>query len=170
MRRLQVLFLVCIGMAVHGSAHAQSYRLFADDLKRDYPSVVYDFLERYLYEIDSLARKDEPILQRLRDDKVIVMEGDLSVAASLTPEMSFSMSATDDRYYQVTWLDTLGNAVFSVAFPMQYELLLGKPKVQIEKELRDMLKPYDLYQPRRFTFDDLSMGADSVWSNTPASH
>lgn len=157
-------------MAVHSSACGQSYRLFSDDLKRDYPSVVYDFLERYLYEIDSLARKGEPILQRLRDDKVMFLEGDLSVAASLTSDMAFNMAATDDRFYQMAWLDTLGNTILSMAFPMQYELLLGKPKVQIEKEMSDMLKRYGRYQPRMFTSDELSMGADSVWSNAPASH
>ena len=156
-------------MTVCGYSRGQSYSLFSDEVKRDYPSVVYDFLERYLYEMDSLSRRGEPILQRLRDDKVSVTAGDVSVASSLTPQTPCTMASSDDRYYQVEWLDTAGNALLGLVFPMQYELLLGKPKVQIEREVKDLLLSFDAYTPLTPNKQSLRLGKDSVWETDPAS-
>ena len=52
------------------TSQAQRFSLFSMDMKTEYPSVVYDFLERYLYELDSLQRKGIAIHQRIADDKV----------------------------------------------------------------------------------------------------
>lgn len=169
MNRLKCVILLCMSLTVRGIAYGQSFSLFSDDLKRDYPSVVYDFLERYLYEIDSLSSKGEPILQRLRDDKVFVTDGDISAASMLTTQSAFSMTASDDRYYQVQWLDTTGQAILGLAFPMQYELLLGKPKVQIEKEVKSLLKTFDHYDARIVSTEDLQQEQDGVWKTDPAS-
>ena len=169
MNRLKCVILLCMSLTVRGIAYGQSFSLFSDDLKRDYPSVVYDFLERYLYEIDSLFSKGEPILQRLRDDKVFLTDGDISAASMLTTQSAFSMTASDDRYYQVQWLDTTGQAILGLAFPMQYELLLGKPKVQVEKEFKTLLKSFDHYAARTVVPEGLQVGHDSIWSTAPAS-
>ena len=53
---------------------AQSFRLFSPEVKTDYPSVVYDFLERYLFELDSLERKGIQTRQKIDDDKVIFIK------------------------------------------------------------------------------------------------
>lgn len=134
------LFLSVLGLFVFAQAsQAQRFRLFSQEVRDLSPSVVYDFLERYLYEIDSLQTRGEYIDLRLRDDKVFFRTGSASTAKRLTPDMSFSVSKTDDKFYEVVWSDTLGNAVLDMAFPMQYELLLGKSKAAVEKEFKDEL-------------------------------
>ena len=138
---------ICGMLLVHCIVNGQSYSLFADEYKQKYPSVVYDFLERYLYEIDSLVKKGESVSQRLKDDKVVFFEGDPSIASSLSPLTAFSIMATDDKYYQVIWTDSSDSVILNMAFPMQYELLLGKPKVQIEKEMKEYLKNFRDYVP-----------------------
>ena len=169
MNRLKGIILLCISMAVYGYSQGQSYHIFSEEVKKDYPSVVYDFLERYLYEIDSIASAGEPIMQHLHDDKVIVTEGDISVASLLTPQTPYTMSASDDRYYQVGWFDTIGNVMLGLAFPMQYELLLGKPKVQIEKEVKQLLPLFNSYTPVPCNIESLRMNKDSVWEADPTS-
>ena len=169
MRKCRFLLLLCFYMTVRGISHGQSFVLFTDEVKQDYPSVVYDFLERYLYEIDSLSRKGEPILQRMRDDKLIVTDGDISMAKSITPQTPFTISTSNDRYYQVEWLDTTGAVVLGLAFPMQYELLLGKPKVQIEKEFKEHLKTFNTYVPISPDAETLRQDSDGVWKTDPVS-
>lgn len=110
---------------------AQRFNLFAPEIKTDYPSVVYDFLETYLYRIDEMQRRGEYVAQRLSDDKVQFHTGTAATARTITPATPFSVSKTGGGYYHVEWTNEQGESVLSLSFPMQYELLLGKPKVEI---------------------------------------
>ena len=162
--------MVQLAMLIHSSAWTQNFVLFDPGVKDVYPSVVYDFLERYLYEIDSMTKEGKPILQRLMDDKVSVVEGNILSASSITPQTAFNILTYDDKYYQATWNDSIGNTILSVVFPMQYELLLGKPKNQIEREMSRSLASFDHYCPRNVPTDDLMPVDSSCWATTPIQH
>ena len=151
-------------------AIAQKYTLFDTNFRNQYPSVVYDFLERYLYEIDSIERSGAPIMQRLLDDKVVFLEGNHKIAASFTPHTPFSSITSEKKRCVAFWFDTTGQVLLSVAFPLQYELLLGKPKVQLEKTLNAEIKLYNDYHPRQFTTNELQMADDSSWIVPPIHH
>lgn len=152
------------------ASQAQRFMLFSQEVRDLSPSVVYDFLERYLFEVDSLQSRGENIDLRLHDDKVFFRVGSASTAKRLTPDMTFSVSKTDDKFYEVLWTDTLGNAVLDVAFPMQYELLLGKPKVAIEKEFKDeLLAIKDSVIVRPFA-SNLVAAEDSCQMSEPQTH
>lgn len=115
---------------------AQSFRLFSPEVKTDYPSVVYDFLERYLFELDSLERKGVQTRQRIDDDKVVFIKGSALTANEITTDMIFTMNIAEGKSYRVCWSDTTGHTILELAFPMSYELILGKPKHIIETELK----------------------------------
>lgn len=66
---------------------AQSFHLFAPEVKQEYPSVIYDFLERYLYELDSLQKEGINIQQKISDDKVFFFQGFVNSAKDITPNM-----------------------------------------------------------------------------------
>lgn len=138
MRHKLVLIVGCIVFAMQ-PIKGQKFSLFSAELRSEFPSVVYDFLERYLYEIDSLQRKNAFIDLKLKDDKVVFIQGSASTARQITPEMGFSLNKINDRYYEVIWVDTIGNQVLALSFPMQYELLLGKPKAEIEKTIKQTI-------------------------------
>ena len=70
MSRSGLVAMVLVSMMIHSSSWAQSFVFFDPEVKEEYPSVVYDFLERYLYEIDSMSKAGKPVLQRMKDDKV----------------------------------------------------------------------------------------------------
>ena len=154
MRTFKRILLLCAFFALQQEAFAQRFHLFMDEIKKDFPSVVYDFLERYLYETDSLMKKGIDVTQKLRDDKVLFTKGSASVARNITPLMPFSMSKVENKYYEVAWTDTLGTPVLSLAFPMQYELLLGKPKVELEQTVKD-----EIYAAKDFKIIDVSESA-----------
>ena len=167
MRRL-LFMLLGLGLLTQ-ITEAQRFDLFDPQLKTEYPSVVYDFLERYLYEIDSLQSRGIYVDQRLRDDKVLFVEGNASSARKITHDMIFSISKTDNKFYEVSWADTLGNVVLDLAFPMQYELLLGKPKVDIEKEFSIQMAEQKSFSPRQISTDSL-LQTDSTLMTHPVQH
>lgn len=121
-------------------SQAQRFQLFTQEVRDYSPSVLYDFLERYLFEIDSMQTKGEVINQKLHDDKVFFQTGTAASAKKITSDMLFSISKTDDKFYEVSWTDSLGQIVLDMVFPMQYELILGKPKVEIEQDIKDELQ------------------------------
>lgn len=149
---------------------AQKFNLFSSDMKTAYPSVVYDFLERYLYEIDSLQQRKVAVEQRLKDDKVLFVTGNAASARQITSEMFFTVTKTEDKFYEVAWTDTLGNVILDLAFPMQYELLLGMPKVDIEKSFNLTLAEPRQYVPV-FRKKEILLQQDSIiYITDPVSH
>ena len=93
MHKTRLFSLLVISLFIHCRAWTQTFALFDNGLKEEYPSVVYDFLERYLYEIDSLSKAGEPVVQRMLDDKVSIVEGNLAAVYSITPHTAFRIIA-----------------------------------------------------------------------------
>lgn len=149
---------------------AQRYALFAPEIKKEHPSVVYEFLETYLFKIDSLNRRGENIDRLLQDDKVVFLTGSASTAREITAEMKFEVKTVDKKYYEVSWSDSEGRVLLALAFPAQYELLLGKPKVELEKELKLMLAACQGYTPNQYLATDLSMQEDGCLATSSTSH
>ena len=149
------------------NAYAQRYSLFAPQIRNEYPSAVYDFLERYLYELDSLENKGVNTAPKLRDDKVTFLTGGPQTARNITPSTPFSINKTEEKFYQVTWTDATGAVLLDLVFPMQYELILGKPKVEIEKEFRSTVQEYSSYLCDSIATDSLIMLDDSCYMSQP---
>lgn len=173
MCRLQVRQIIAISLCLFSmvkTSQAQRFVLFDTEVKTECPSAVYDFLERYLYEIDSLQRRGEPVNQRLRDDKVFFLTGSASSARKVSKEMPFSVRKTEDMYYETVWTDTLGNVVLDLAFPMQYELLLGKPKAEIELDFKTLLAEDFHYEVQHLSGEEIKLQNDSVLMSNPVSN
>ncbi len=165
------IFASVVGLlAVVQTSFAQRFALFSEEVKCEFPSVVYDFLERYLYEIDSLQRRGEYVDLRIKDDKVIFLAGSVASARKITPQMPFEMSKAEGKYYEVAWRDAKGNAILDVAFPMRYELLLGKPKAEIEKEFKTTLQAYNDYSPYARQDEELQKTDDGCLMTQPVAN
>ena len=143
---------------------AQSFRLFSQKVKSDYPSVVYDFLERYLYELDSLQRKGIDIQQKIIDDKVVFIKGSVTTANKITVDMGVKIDLLEGKMYQVSWLNASGEVVLGICFPMQYELILGKPKNVIEKELKSEIMKSSEYTITDYTDADFEILEDGCYT------
>lgn len=166
----KILLSLCGLFALWQTSYAQRYKLFSQQTRESFPSVVYDFLERYLFEIDSLQTQGESVSQRLIDDKVFFRVGSTDAARKITEDIPFSVSKTDDRFYEVCWTDTSGNVLLDIAFPMQYELLLGKPKVDIEKDFKSVLLSCDSIFRIPPVPSELQATEDSCQMSEPHTH
>lgn len=165
-RRISLLCLVLL--VYFQTSQGQRLHLFSPKVKKEYPSVVYDFLERYLCEINRLQYEEADIVQKLHNDKVIFVIGAPTSVQQITDDLTFNIAQRDDKLYEVSWTDEQGNVILDMAFPMQYELLLGKPKVEIEKEFLSELRGNYPYTPQSFTVSNLIPQEDGCLMTDPA--
>ena len=107
--------------------------LFPEELRRQYPLPIYDFLERYL-----LARNafpdDSDEQFRMDWDKVHFAHGDARTALSLDTMTSFSESHVGLRVYKVSWTDG-DRKLLEMSFQMDYQLLTGCNALELESML-----------------------------------
>ena len=115
------------------------FKLFPSVLTKQNPSPVYQFVERYLLEL-FLLRDDNAINRQLYEDKVSVrFRGErrkdvhtalLKVLSELKTNVSLSIT-TDNSHYSVLWTEK-DHPLLYLRFPIQYELLWGMNKKEIE--------------------------------------
>lgn len=137
-KKMKKTFLFYIILTLYSlCSAAQQKQVFHDEIRKANPSPVYDFIERYFAELETY--KDVELLRlRLKDDKVEILEGSLTAIRAITPETPFSMNRMEDSFYQISWLDGV-KPLLTLRFPVNYELLLGMPKVDIEKKMKDFI-------------------------------
>lgn len=164
--------IIClVWLTASGQPHEGRLQLFSDEVKAEGSPVVFNFLERYLYEVNK-SKRGYDFYQKMADDKVIVREGSFSKLGKLTPATPFSIRRYEDKGYDVSWTDTTGIVLLSMQFPIQFELLLGKKKEDLEKDFKTELYAYSVeFTP---TPPDTTLIAvedePGVFQSTPTAH
>lgn len=115
------------------------FSLFSDGVMEQSPSPVYRFVERYLLEL-VLLKDNAAIRTGMKEDKVTLRFGEKEVAdiyggllrslPLIRNNLSLTVT-TDNSYYAVSWFKD-GKSVFCMRFPLQYELLWGINKKDLE--------------------------------------
>ena len=102
-----------------------------------YPEVC-TFLNRYINELQDWQPTEISLQQKMRDDKFIILSGDIHNMDKVDSTCECSVLRYGDKAYEVIWKK--GNAtILRVAFPVQYELLLGLTKKEIEPTLDSLI-------------------------------
>lgn len=128
------------------------FKLFSRQLTENNPSPIYHFAERYLLEL-CLTENDAELQKKLKEDKVTlyiendktrnVGKGNLSGILPSLINCPSLFATTDNTCYTMTW-NNEGNILLFLRFPIQYELLWGMNKAEIE----------DLFYPRLSLFKE----------------
>lgn len=113
--------------------------LFSPEVKKVQQSPVYDFLERYLLELDIYKGTDHAI--RLGFEQVQFEIGNASVALKLDGSEEFRQSGKAFRNYHVEWLKE-GKVILAISFDMDYQLLSGCNTVELEKNYLKKIRRY----------------------------
>lgn len=108
------------------------FKLFSQKMKEESLSVVYDFLERYLLELEMIKDQDSAI--RLGLDKVRFDIGTSSTVYSLKETDTFRQSYVDFLSYRVAWIRE-GEEILSITFAMDFQLLSGCNSIELENKL-----------------------------------
>lgn len=119
--------------------------LFDTLVMTEYPHPVYYFAERYLLQL-VLMDDRAGIVRLLGDNKVQLWlneqpfeKSPLSVASfvsAIQPDRDFFFTV-DSAGYRVGWKTRVGT--LQMAFPKQYELIIGKDKIEVEDDFQKEL-------------------------------
>jgi len=128
-------------LTIHSKAGTVDHigrQLFADGLRQQDNTHIFDFLERYFLQLQ-YPPQDRSRSAMMSDDQFLLLSGTLSAVNQILPTDAFNYSY-DKHSYKATWNrnDTL---LLSVSFPVEYELISGENKVEAEDNLQeDILK------------------------------
>ena len=130
---LTVLFFLFAPVA----AQTKILHIFPDSIKQQCPARVCDFIERYAGECLSWNVKGYPLFRKMSDDKVLFLNGDVQSLISLPDTSHFSLTRYDNQGYEAVW--TYDSTLLRMVFPIQYELILGKTRRELEQAMEEAI-------------------------------
>ena len=124
-----------LSLTVHVSRQIVDHiglQVFADELRQEDHSPIFDFLERYFLQL-----KFPPVVKSashmLRDDGFRFVSGSIADIDKLLVTDAFSYQY-DNHHYTATW-NRAGQNLLTVSFPVEYELISGENKIEAEENL-----------------------------------
>ena len=116
---------------IYGEVSHLGYHLFNDTLAILQPEniPVFDFLERYLMELD-MRVDGRTAEQRMDLDLVKCGKGTLAMTRLITTDTPFTIESVPGRMYYVTW--QLAEGEVSIMFKANNQLMLGADLIEIE--------------------------------------
>lgn len=106
------------------------YKLFDQQIVENHGyQVFFDFLERYLLELDLRLDEKSPVL-RMELDRVVCPTMNVELLWKVTPETLFSLEVLERRMYRIKW--TVGTELLSLTVPADCQLLLGANAIELE--------------------------------------
>lgn len=111
--------------------------IFPEVLRREQPSPVYNFIERYALDIFLRRIGTEQISQQLKLDRVTFEKGSLTTLPTLFADSTLTIGIANhsERAYTVEW--RRGEIVVCrMFFPSNYELLHGSKMLENEERLK----------------------------------
>lgn len=122
-----------------GDVSHVGYKLFNNQLMEAYgASPAFDFLERYLLELDLLL-DGKSLQQRMEVDNVVISKGNVNMLRMVDENTPFSIEKVKRRGYRVTW--TVKGKTLTIGFQADCQLISGCDMLEQEANLlRDLPK------------------------------
>lgn len=133
-----------------------------------YPEVC-TFLNRYINELMDWDESHVSRNQKMQDDKFIVLSGDIFNLEKIDSTSECSIFRYDDKAYEVVWKKR-NEVLLRVAFPIQYELLLGLSKKEIEASLDSLIALADTCDTMVETIHTLDSVAPNIYRVNGVEH
>ena len=125
---------------------------------------ICSFLQRYLQELKNWNEPGVSVTRKMHDDKFVILDGSIANTRLIDERTSFTLTRYDDKGYEACW-QTGEQTLLRVAFPIQFELILGKTQKEIEQELQaDILAAPEREDPNLGQMDSI---APNVFRSSP---
>lgn len=118
--------------------------IFPEVFRREQPSPVYNFIERYALDIFLRRIGTEQISQQLKLDRVTFEKGNLATLPTLFADTTLTIGIANhaERAYTVEWRRG-ETVVCRMFFPSNYELLHGSKMLENEERLKFDILSHD---------------------------
>lgn len=155
-----------IGVCLLFSSFARAIDLPCDNT--GHPQVCA-FLNRYITELEQWNEPNISLPQKMRDDKFVLLEGALENLSQVNDSTSFSLVRYDNKAYEASWANGQ-DLLLRVAFPIQYELILGMPQIEIEQHLQEYIMSASQRNVPKDGDIQLDSIAPNVYRTAPKQH
>lgn len=121
--------------------------------------LIFNFVERYLLEL-LLLKDRQQLANMLISDRVNLEYGDFPDLKKISDSLLLRISQDESGKYSVSWSDhQTGKIVYSLSFPVNYELILGMNKIEIENNLAKeiQLQAYNIEVKGTVRIEDLQL-------------
>lgn len=127
------------------------------------------FLNRYISELQHWNEPNISVFQKMRDDKFVILDGSLESITKCTDTTAFSLMRYDNKAYEVVWSNG-ADTLLHVAFPIQYELILRMPQIEIEQHLQEYIASAPFRQESSVIDFQLDSIAPGIYRSAPKQH
>ncbi len=147
------------------------YSIFSQQLRTDFPSPVYNFIERYALAMDIPREENKFSMEKQMEmDRVNFSVGSLQMLPSLfRQKVSVDIEKAMERFYRISWTDSIGQIVCRMTFPSSYELMHGSEMLENEERIVQEIrstKPF-VAQPAIVNREELDVykadGSDTIY-------
>ncbi len=154
-----VILLLCL--------QARAAELPCDDIH--HPQICA-FLNRYITQLQTWSEPNISVYQKMHDDKFVILSGSVEALNACTDTTAFALQRYENKAYEVIWSNG-SDTLLHAAFPIQYELILGKT----QKEMEQMMPSLITSAPRRrYALDPSDVQAErispTVYRSTPVQY
>ena len=115
--------------------------LFNDAMRQQQPSPVYDCVEYAALDRNMLHSENDLLLQKIQ-----LFNGSWQTVGDVRPTDRCSVGLRYGKVYQVTWSRN-GQEMVNMAVPIDYELLLGANRRELEQHLADEIVRQHVKRP-----------------------
>lgn len=135
-------FLYLHNLEAWGQSERQNGNLylFSQKVRESSPSPLYNFVEKYLSQLKAAGNNDKTNA-KMKNDLFTIEYGSVASISLLHDSMEINILREKDKRYYITWTKDK-QKIMSISFPVQYELILGLKKVEIEDLLKERLLAY----------------------------
>ena len=122
-------------------------KLFDSSVKDCRPLSVYDFIERYLLELDLTKGTEQAI--RLGSNRISFLVGDSDTVFELDGTEEFECSMKAFRTCHAEW-KRRGQTILEIDFDLDFQMLSGCDIIELEQNYLNKLKHYEALLPNDF--------------------
>ena len=113
------------------------YKLFAFSDAQDPNMPVFDFIERYLLELD-LRLDGRSREERMDIDQVVLAKGTLNLLNAITPEIMPQLEEITRRMFRISW--NIDGREVALSFPASCQLIFGANAIELELIAEDDIR------------------------------
>lgn len=112
------------------------YSVFSKEQRDVFGSVICNFLERYLLELEIPIREEVTADVRMKEDEVKIWKGTINMLPSLCADstVGINVQTINERGYTIEWRQN-EQQLFVLSFPIDYYLLFGTDMDECERRL-----------------------------------